>query len=204
MQLAEALFRVVRRDGIHAASVRTVAAEAGTAPSALRHYFATQDELLAFALRAVVDRAAARVHAAAAGGAAATPARERAAAVLEQLLPLDGDRREEMEVYLAFATRAQTDPGLRRLRDDAEAATRSVVHLAVGLLGDAAGSDPERVADRTYHLVDGLALHAALWPQRYPAEHQRAVLAAHLADLAGPDLDSTDLLRPGRSPAAGA
>ena len=49
----------VRRDGVHEVSVRTVADEASTSPGALRHYFATQDELLGFALRAVVDRASA-------------------------------------------------------------------------------------------------------------------------------------------------
>jgi AcrR family transcriptional regulator len=59
-EIAEALWRVVRRDGVHEVSVRTVADEAGTSPGALRHYFASQDELLGFALRAVVDRAAAR------------------------------------------------------------------------------------------------------------------------------------------------
>ena len=59
--LARALWRVVRRDGLHAVSVRTVAAEAGTSASALRHYFASQDELLAFALRSIVARAQARL-----------------------------------------------------------------------------------------------------------------------------------------------
>ena len=68
-------------------------------------------------------------------------------------------------------------------RDDAEAATRSVVHLAVGLLGAAVPGDAVAAADRTYHLVDGLALHAALWPQRYPPEHQRAVLRGVLDGL---------------------
>ena len=38
-ELAEALWRVVRRDGVHEVSVRTVADEAGTSPGALRHYF---------------------------------------------------------------------------------------------------------------------------------------------------------------------
>jgi AcrR family transcriptional regulator len=41
---------VIRRDGVAAASVRAVAREAGTSMGALRHWFATQDELLHFAM----------------------------------------------------------------------------------------------------------------------------------------------------------
>lgn len=54
---------------------------------------------------------------------------------------------------------------------------------AVGLLTSEHGPVGDDVADRTYHLVDGLALHATLWPLRYPPEHIRAVLAAHLDSL---------------------
>lgn len=56
-RLAEALWRVVRRDGVAAATVRSIAAEAGWSPGALRHYFSTQAELLAFAMEHVIARA---------------------------------------------------------------------------------------------------------------------------------------------------
>ena len=36
-EIAEALWRVVRRDGVRAASVRTIAAEAGWSPGAVRY-----------------------------------------------------------------------------------------------------------------------------------------------------------------------
>ncbi len=42
-EIAQALWRVVRRDGIRAASVRTVAAEAGWSAGAVRYYFPDQD-----------------------------------------------------------------------------------------------------------------------------------------------------------------
>lgn len=174
--VADALLRVVRRDGIHAVSVRTVAAEAGTSPSALRHYFATQDELLAFAMLALLARTGDRVRSLL--GNRVGPA--GALSVLEEVLPVDDERRDEVQVWLAFVTRSLTEPSLRAIADEAEAAVRSAVEVAVGL----AGGGPADV-DPTYHLVDGLALHGTLWPRRYPPEHVRAVLVAHLAGLAG-------------------
>lgn len=173
-EVADALFRVVRRAGIHAVSVRTVAAEAGTSPSALRHYFATQDELLAFAMVALLQRAAARV-----GLVRSLGGVDGAIAVLEELLPLDDERRDEVQVWLAFLVRAQTEPALRVIADEAETAVRSAADLAIRLAGG--GADE---VDPAYHLVDGLALHGTLWPQRYPPAHLRAVLAAHLARVA--------------------
>lgn len=185
-ELAEALWRVVREQGIHQVSVRTVAARAGVSPSALRHYFTTQEELLGFALQSVVDRVAGRVlpqlpH---------LQGRSGAHAVLEELLPLDPDRRDEVEVYLAFNVRAHQDPALRAIRDDAEAASRRAVRHALRLLAEdgalGAGRDPETQTDQTYPLVDGLALHGTLWPDRYPPAHLRRALHAHLDQLAGP------------------
>ena len=60
-ELAHAVWRVIRRQGVDQASVRTVALEAGWSPGALRHYFATQSELLAFAMRLVVERIEGRI-----------------------------------------------------------------------------------------------------------------------------------------------
>jgi AcrR family transcriptional regulator len=178
-ELAEALWRVVRRDGVHEVSVRTVADEAGTSPGALRHYFATQDELLGFALRAVVDRAATRFERLSATLTGAS----LGVRMLEELLPLDAERTEEVQVYLALVARSAADPALRRVRDEAEALVAAAVDEAVRLV---LGDGPERPAagPSTYHLVDGLALHGATWPERYPPAHLREVLHAHLTVLA--------------------
>lgn len=182
-ELAQALWRVVRRDGLAAVSVRTVALEAGTSPGSLRYYFATQDELLAFALDSVIDRATARLRPL----LAAPPTVEGVTRVLEEFLPLDEDRRDEVEVYLAYATRSLVDPGLRRLRDRAEASSAEVVRRSVATLRDlgalGAGRSVEEEGLLLWHLLDGLALHGTLWSDRYPPDALRAALAAHLASL---------------------
>ena len=112
--LAEAVWRVVRREGLDGASVRAVAREAGLSMGSLRHYFGTQSELLVFAMRMVIDRIERRV------AGLQTPGDPRRAAemVLLELLPLDDERRAENEVWLAFTARALVDPALRALRDE--------------------------------------------------------------------------------------
>lgn len=181
--IAAALWQVVSRSGIHAVSVRSVAAAAGMSPSALRHYFATQDELLGFALTAVVHRVEARL----------LPRWDEltgdrgARTIIEQFLPLDEDRRIETEVYLAFIGRAHGDPALRAIRDSADARTHRALRHALDLLAAAGSLDPGRPiaaeTDRLHALVDGLAMQGALLPERCPPTYQLRVLRAHLRDL---------------------
>jgi AcrR family transcriptional regulator len=175
-ELADALWRLVLRDGIEAASVRRVAAEAGWSSGALRHYFTTQSELLSFAMELVARRADARIAALPPGA----DARSRARTVLEELLPLDAERRAEMQVWLAFTMRAVVDPRLRPLRDRTHAHLRDLCREVVDEIGTA---DPQLEAERLHALVDGLALHAVVAPRDMPAARQVAVLAAHLASL---------------------
>jgi AcrR family transcriptional regulator len=181
--LVEALWRVVRRDGIDQVSVRTVAAEAGTSPGALRHYFASQDELAAFSLQAVVDRVRDRLDRA----LPALTGRDAAVFLLEQLLPLDEQRREETAVYLAFLGRPHSEGPLRVIRQAAESASRQAVAVALQRLADDGDVHPSRKlqaeTDRLYPLVDGLALHGTLWPERYPPAYLRRVLQDHLRSL---------------------
>ncbi|MDN5636054.1 MAG: TetR family transcriptional regulator, partial [Brevibacterium sp.] len=60
-EIAAAAWRVIVREGVGGASVRTVAAEAGLSVGSLRHVFASQSQLLSFAMQLVIDRAGERV-----------------------------------------------------------------------------------------------------------------------------------------------
>ena len=97
-EVAEAVFRVVRRHGLEQASLRNVADEAGLAIGSVRHYFADHDDLLRFALEELTDRLERRVLARAAQARSAPTREGRRQAVadlLGELLPLDPDRRDE-------------------------------------------------------------------------------------------------------------
>jgi AcrR family transcriptional regulator len=180
--LAEAVLRVMRRDGLEQASVRNVAREAGLSMGSLRHYFASQSELMVFAFRTVVERIEVRL-------AELQPEpdpRRRAQRVLNELLPLDDERRAENEVWLAFTSRAMVDPALRALRDEGYDALRAGCQAMVADLS-AAGLAPTDIpaeADRLHALLDGLAVHAAMRPDIHTAESLTTAIARHLDALA--------------------
>lgn len=180
--LAEAVLRVMRRDGLEQASVRNVAREAGLSMGSLRHYFASQSELMVFAFRTVIDRIELRL----AGLEPEPDPRRRAQRVLNELLPLDDERRAENEVWLAFTSRAMVDPALRALRDEGYDALRAGCHTIVADLS-AAGLAPTDVpaeAERLHALLDGLAVHAAMRPDIHTAESLTTAIARHLDALA--------------------
>jgi AcrR family transcriptional regulator len=182
-ELGHAVWRVIRRDGVDHASVRAVAEEAGWSPGALRHYFASQSELLAFAMRLVVERIETRL---AALDRSAEP-RRSVEQVLHELLPLDDERRAENEVWLAFTARALIDRGLRAQHDEIHDALHQACAAALETLAAAGRANTERAtelqAERLHALVDGLAVHTALRPDLMPPEHIVAVLQLHLDAL---------------------
>jgi AcrR family transcriptional regulator len=183
-ELAEATRRVVRRAGVEGATVRAVAAEAGWSPGSLRYYFPAQSELFAFAMELVVDRVRERI-------SALEPAGEVRAAVeraLEQVLPLDAERKMEMEVWLAFWARAQADAALRAQRDETHRALRLFVRRSLVALAEAGLMPSERSLEvetsRLHALLDGLALHGVTSSETTTPRRMRAALRAHLDALA--------------------
>ena len=182
-ELAHAVWRVIRRQGVELASVRAVALEAGCSPGALRHYFGTQSELLAFAMRLVVERIEGRI---AAIDKAADP-RETVEQVLHELLPLDEERRAENEVWLAFTARALIDPALRDQHHEVDAALHQACAASLETLATAgcadAGPAPTLEVERLHALIDGLAVHTALRPDRMMPQQIVAVVRLHLDAL---------------------
>ena len=183
-ELAEAVWRVIRRDGLERASVRNVAREAGLSMGSLRYYFGTQTELLAFAMRLVTERASGRIEAL---DLSSCGPRHAVELVLSEVLPLDDERRAETEVWLALTGKATVDPTLRVLRDEAYEGLRELCAWSVRTLSGSSeantGLDVGLEAERLYALVDGLAVHAVVRPERTPAGRISAILARHLDGL---------------------
>lgn len=190
-ELAEAVWRVIRRDGVRHASVRAVATEAGWSAGTLRHYFTTQAELLRFAIELILERLPRRLSALLAepAGDPYTTARR----ILEELLPLDDERHVEALVWLAFADQARLDPELATVREQAWDGTRYLCRVAVAdlrrrprpaeLSQPLADPADETRAEQLHALVDGLTLQAISYPDRMPAERLRGALSDHLQAL---------------------
>ncbi|WP_431278489.1 TetR/AcrR family transcriptional regulator [Leifsonia poae] len=182
--IGEAVWRVIRRDGINAVSTRTIAAEAGMALGSLRHYFPRQADVIDFAMRLVSERASARILSIAESAGDTVP---DAQVLLEQYLPLDDERREEMEVWLVFAGATLSDPTLASVKRDSDAAMLEVVRRVVETTSPVgtSGARIDRDAERIRALIDGLAAHLVGPFPAMGAQDARAIVAAELARIAG-------------------
>ncbi|SDH38070.1 transcriptional regulator, TetR family [Lentzea fradiae] len=169
-ELAEAVWRIVRRDGIDHASVRAVAAESGWSSGSLRHYFPTQDALLGFAMELAYRKFLARLEQL----DRSLGNRQLVRAVAHEMLALDEERRAEAAVLLSFLPRAMVEPslhemeryGTRRLYDGV--AQILVAAQEAGELRE--GVVPAKAARRLIVLLDGLNIHHGLGPDELTAE----------------------------------
>ncbi|GAA0598806.1 TetR family transcriptional regulator [Kribbella sandramycini] len=180
--LAAAVWRVIHREGLANASVRKVAAEAQVSMGSLRHYFSTQNQLLQFSLQAVGERVTQRL---ATLDLTGTP-RQVAELVALELLPLDADRRAEVEIWIAFSAATLTDPDLRALSDQSHEALHTLLRTLVAdlLPPNSPDQDLDLETDRLHALIDGLALHGATTPTQTTPTRLQAALTHHLEHLA--------------------
>ncbi|RAV16089.1 TetR/AcrR family transcriptional regulator [Paenibacillus contaminans] len=182
-QLAEAAWRIIRRDGLEGVSVRRVAEEAGMSLGSLRHYFVTQSELLAFSMRLVSERVTKRMK----GMALSGDPRTDMETIIGELVPLDEERLAECEVWLAFTGNSLAHPKLRLLSDEVHdslfAFFRHIVDSAIELKLAKPGIDPKLEAMRLHALVDGLVVHGVMRPELVKPDDITRIVTYHLDAL---------------------
>ena len=183
--VAAAARAVIARDGLDGASVRRVAAEAGSSTTVVTHYF---DDKQALLIAAVEDAYAAVTVRMVRQLETGPPGLAGVRALLLEALPLDAERQAEARVWMAFWAAAATRPELRRVQ---RAGYREWRELVASMLTDAAergevadGLDPATVGEQLMCLVDGLLLQATLEPERLDPARQVEFLDAALSRLA--------------------
>ncbi|MGH3692583.1 MAG: TetR/AcrR family transcriptional regulator [Pseudonocardiaceae bacterium] len=182
--IADALWRVVAREGFEGVSLRQVAAEAGVSMGMVQHYFRTKEQMLLFALDTMEERAGARFAAELARLPDPPPPRAAVRAFLVQLLPLDEARREEGHSLYALLAGGLRHGGLGQRLRIGMGQLREFITGQVVAAGKVT-SDPEVAAATLMALTDGLAAHVLggfLAP-----EAAEAALDAQLETVFGPE-----------------
>ncbi|MGH3984905.1 MAG: TetR/AcrR family transcriptional regulator [Pseudonocardiaceae bacterium] len=181
--IAEALWRVVAREGFEGVSLRHVAAEAGVSMGLVQHYFHTKEQMLLFALDTMEERVGARFAAELATLPDPPPPRAAVRAFFVQLLPLDEPRRAEgHSLYALLAGGLRHGELAQRLRTGM-GQLREFVTGQVAAAGIAA--DPELAAATLMALADGLAAHVL--GRHLSPEAAEAALDAQLDTVFGPE-----------------
>lgn len=179
-QIAEALWRIAAERGLHAASLREVAAEAGVSLRAVQYHFASKHRLLVDALQLLHEEneriARSRIR------FDATDPRALLQAVLDEFLPVDAQRTTALRVFAAYYARSLTDPELAEVFLPADQPLeRLVAELIAAAQRDgrtAPDLDPWREADL---LVSGaVGLGQDVLHRRRTLEDVRRTLDYHL------------------------
>ncbi len=186
-EIGEALWRVVERDGMRKVSVRSVAAEAGVSPGSLRYYFASQAELIVFAVELMVERASNRILDRIRDVGEGEDPVDWLTDLLKEGLPLDQARADEADVWNAFMDLSRTESALDQARQMEWSASQHLCRTAVvNLVGivvetsaDAPLDEPLETETSLLHAVwDGLVTLLSAYP-----EADRELLADRLLRL---------------------
>ena len=161
-RIVDAAAAVVAAEGVHGATVRRIAGEAGVSTGFITHYFEDKGELMLEVLRRTNARAATRVLRAAGTGSGL----ERLRAAVEAVLPFDPARRREWQVWVAVW--AQALPG-DPLADGYRAGWAGLRSIFAELLERAqaegelrAGIDLTYEAERLVTMLAGIGLLAGV------------------------------------------
>jgi AcrR family transcriptional regulator len=185
-ELVAAVVRVIKRDGIERCTLRSVARESGYSSGVLAHYFVDKDDLLTAALRLSHERIYARIAEKLEPLAGLAAVREF---VLDNL-PLDEERLTETQLELTYWARALGDARVLEVqRREAERLRAMLVDVLAEARdrGEITATEPVHVlAERLLAFIDGVSLHAVLYPERLTAELQEQLLDDELTRLTGP------------------
>ncbi|HET8813614.1 MAG TPA: TetR family transcriptional regulator C-terminal domain-containing protein [Solirubrobacterales bacterium] len=183
-ELVEAAWRVIADRGIDEVTVREIAREAGYSSGVLAHYFENKDDLLVHALRLSHERIYKRYEA----EVEAPRRREALEAVLMDNLPLDKQRDLETRIEMSFWARSLRNKSLSEIQHQEHEFLRDLIRrLFKGSQEEeavVADGQTDLIVDLLAALIDGISLHALLYPDLMPPERQREIMELALTLLA--------------------
>lgn len=115
-ELADAVSRIIVEHGIDRVSVRSVARTSGWSVGAVRYYFPRQEELLAYALARMIERASARIEVA--ERQQFHDPVEWASNIICSTAPVDDENRHDIRMWLAFVDRGLSRERISDLMDE--------------------------------------------------------------------------------------
>ncbi|NUS36754.1 MAG: TetR/AcrR family transcriptional regulator [Pseudarthrobacter sp.] len=186
LELVDATWRIIARNGLEGATMREIALEAGFANGALKPYFPTKDTLLEFAFGHVFNRTNQRIASVTEGKSGVDALR----AFCLEVLPLDEERINEARIVIPFWQKAVNDPQKAEIhrqsmeewlaairRHLAEARDEGKVRAAV---------DDSVLAGQLLNMLLGAQIEAALAPAGQANFGHDAQLEGYLTLLAHP------------------
>lgn len=182
-QVIEASFRLLVVEGIGSVSLRKVADESGMNVGSVRHYFGSHEELLIAVAGEAGNRMGARLAkhpASALWGLRATAAVAGLQELVEDVLPLDADRREEAIVVTELIMASRTMPVFAATVGQMGEDLVTVLEEALAALGSQA---PRTHAQQIAAFIAGLTVDMITPHGTAASMDARALLGSFLTSL---------------------
>ena len=187
-EIAFATWAVIAQRGLHAATLRAVATEAGISLGAVQHYFDSKEALLLYACQRMADLAGAQW----AATVTSSEAREQLTALAHTSLTDNPLQRVGMAAWNAFVGQAAGDAAMaqvvRNIWAGAHDQATELWHAALPapLAGGHRVVDAATVAETFQALLDGL--NARVFAGRLTFDQARSLADQFLEEYLGPVL----------------
>lgn len=183
LEVAEAAWRVIVRDGLDRTSLRAIAQEMNCTTGVVTHYFRNKQALILFALHQVTERLQGMMAAAIAHQSGSA----RLVAMLCSFLPMDQERQEILKVWVAFLGYAVGRPALMASHQHSAGLLRQMlIQEVVNLQQDGtirADVDSGQVVNVLLALVNGLGLDSLIQAQPLSPDQQQDAVQSYINGL---------------------
>ncbi|NET85069.1 MAG: TetR family transcriptional regulator [Moorea sp. SIO1F2] len=183
LEVSEAAWRVIVREGLDRTSMRAIAQELGCTTGVVTHHFRDKQELILFALNQVTQRLQKTMQ------TATEQARgvDRLVEMLSAFLPLDTQRQDILKVWVAFLGYAIGRESLMAEHQQSAAQLREVIIQELKALQSAklirANIEPELEANALLALVNGVSLDSLIQAKRLSPDQQQIVIRRYVNEL---------------------
>lgn len=185
-RIASALVRIAATDGLHAVTMRSVAAEAGVSLRLVQYYFGTKADLMNAALTHLEEESHQRLAARLAALPSNTSARTYIDVFFIEALPTDQESRRFHLVWTSYAMLTVTDPALSG-QPIADGPARMERQLAAALREAQATGEVCASRDTSHEAAKLLALNHGLGTSvligLHTPDEAIAIFSQHLDEL---------------------
>jgi len=181
-EIAEAVLRLVAREGVRGASLRSVAAETGCSTGMINHYCGDKQALLLTALREATRRVAEQM----ASIQQLETGLGRVRALLEAGMPINDEQAANCRIFYHLATEGFSDPRLASELANYYTWWRAYLRAAIEEAqkeGAFVSFDAETLAESLVGLSEGLGIQGMFDPIKMSPERLRRDLGAMIDQL---------------------
>ena len=183
LEVSEAAWRVIVREGLDRASMRAIAQEMNCTTGVVTHYFRNKEALILFALNQVTERLQVLMQ----DSLEKASGIERLVVMLSAFLPVDVQRQEILKVWVAFLGYAVGRDKLMAEHQQSAAQLRAVIiqeikHLQADTL-IRSDIDPELESNALLALGNGISLDSLIQAHRLSVEQQQFIIRRYIEQV---------------------